>query len=200
MTTRKRPEELRSHRWLGRERSAFVRPPLAAAPGRLRHRRLGRPAGDRHHQHLERHQSVPHASAPARGGSEARRAAGRRISDRAARDVARRSDGEADHHALSQLPRDGDRGAAALAPDRRRGAARRLRQDHARPRDGRDQHGASVDLCTGRPDAARQLARASSSAPVRTSGNTGTRSAPATSPKPSGTRSRTASRARSAPA
>ena len=38
------------------------------------------------------------------------------------------------------------------------------------------------------------------SAPARTCGNTGTRSAPATSPKPSGTRSRTASRARSAPA
>jgi dihydroxy-acid dehydratase len=42
--------------------------------------------------------------------------------------------------------------------------------------------------------------QASSSAPARTCGNTGTRSAPATSPKPSGTRSRTASRARSAPA
>ena len=48
---------------------------------------------------------------------------------------------------------------SALASDRRRGAARRLRQDHARPHHGRDQHGAADDLRAGRPDAARQLAR-----------------------------------------
>ena len=52
----------------------------------------------------------------------------------------------------------------------------------------------------GRADAARQLARPAASAPARTSGNTGTRSAPATSPRTTGTRSRAASRARSAPA
>ena len=200
MSTRKRPEELRSHRWLGVQRPALVRPSLAAAPGRLRHRRLGRQAGDRHHQHLERHQRLPRASARARRGREARRAAGRRLSDRAAGDVAGRAVRQADHHAVSQLPGDGDRGAAALPSDRRRGAARRLRQDHARPDHGRDQHGAAGDLRAGRPDAARQLAAASSSARARTSGNTGTRSAPATSPRTTGTRSRTASRARSAPA
>ena len=65
---------------------------------------------------------------------------------------------------------------------------------------GRDQHGAADDLRAGRADAARQLAGQARSARARTCGNTGTRSAPATSPKPSGTRSRTASRARSAPA
>jgi hypothetical protein len=32
MSPRKRPEDLRSHRWLGVKRSALVRPPLAAAP------------------------------------------------------------------------------------------------------------------------------------------------------------------------
>ena len=35
---------------------------------------FGRQAGDRHHQHLERHQRLPHPSARARRGREARRA------------------------------------------------------------------------------------------------------------------------------
>ena len=115
-----------------RQRPALVRPPLAPAPVRLRRDRLGRQAGDRHHQHLERDQRLPRASALARRGREARRAAGRRLSGRAAGDVARRAVREADHHALSQFPGDGDRGAAAQPSDRRRGADGRLRQDHAR--------------------------------------------------------------------
>ncbi len=42
--TRKKPEDLRSHRWLGVCRHALVRPSLAAAPDRLRRRRLdGKP-------------------------------------------------------------------------------------------------------------------------------------------------------------
>ena len=44
---------------------------------------------------------------------------------------------QADHHALSQHAGDGDRGADPLASGRRRGADGRLRQDHARPADGR---------------------------------------------------------------
>ena len=44
-------------------------------------------------------------------------------------------------------------------PHRRRGAARRLRQDHARVGHGRDQHGHTGDLRAGGSDAARQLAR-----------------------------------------
>ena len=50
-------------------------------------------------------------------------------------------------------------GAAALASDRRRGAARRLRQVHARPADGRHQHGPAGDLLPGRPDVERPMAR-----------------------------------------
>ena len=73
----------------------------------------------------------------ARRGGEARRLAGGRLPGRAAGDVALREPREADDHALPQPAGDGDRGAAALPPDRRRGAARRLRQDHARPADGR---------------------------------------------------------------
>ena len=43
--------------------------------------------------------------------------------------------------------------------------------------------GSAGDLRAGRPDAARQLARPARSAPAPTPGNTGTRSAPATSPR-----------------
>ena len=65
---------------------------------------------------------------------------------------------------------------------------------------GRDQHGASRRSSCRPARCCAATGPASSSAPARTCGNTGTRSAPATSPKPTGTRSRTASRARSAPA
>ena len=143
-----------------RQRHALVRPSLAPQAVRLRRRRLGRQAGHRHRQYLERHQRLPRASARARREREARRPAGGRLSDRTAGDVARRAVRETVDHALSQLPRDGGRGAAALPSDRRRGAARRLRQDHARPDHGRDQHGHPGDLRARRPDAARQLARA----------------------------------------
>src|ERR1041385_3301069 len=116
-----------------RQRHAFVRPSLAAAPDRLRRRRLDRQAGDRHHQHLERDQSLPFASPLPRRERQARRAAGGRLPDRIAGDVAVGNHGEADHYALSQFSGDGDRGALALASARRRGADGWLRQDHARP-------------------------------------------------------------------
>ena len=118
-----------------------------------------RQAGHRHHQHLVRHQPVPRPFQDARRGRQARRAAGGRLSRRTAGDVALRNPGQADHHALSQFPRDGDGGADPLAPDRRRGADGRLRQDDARPAAGRDQRGRARDLRARRPDAARQLAR-----------------------------------------
>ena len=156
---RKSPEELRSYRWLGKQRSALVRPSLAAAPVRLRPRRLGRQAGHRHHQHLERHQRLPRPFARAGGGRQTRRLSGRRLSDRAACDVARRAVRQTVDHALPQLPRHGVRGVAALPSDRWRGADGRLRQDHARPADGCGQHGRAGDLRAGRADAARQLAR-----------------------------------------
>ncbi len=73
MSQRKRPEDLRSHRWLGVN-------DLRSFGHRSRMRQGGydapdwqRQAGDRHHQHLERHQLLPHASARARRRREARR-------------------------------------------------------------------------------------------------------------------------------
>ena len=138
-------------------RHALVRPSLAAAPDRLRRRRLAGQAGDRHHQHLERDQSVPRASAFARRQRQTRRAAGRRLPDRIAGDLAVGNFRQAVDDDVPQLPRHGDGGVAAQPSARRRGADGRLRQDHARPRHGRDQHGDSSDLHSGRTDAARQL-------------------------------------------
>ena len=183
-----------------RQRPALVRPSLAAAPVRLRRRGLGRQAGDRHHQHLERDQRLPRASARARREREARRAAGRRLPGRAAGDVARRAVREALDHALSQFPGDGGRGAAAQPSDRRRGAARRLRQDHARPDHGRDQHGHAGDLRAGRPDAARQLARRVSRLRLRRVEILDGEARRQHHRRAVGTRWRAASRARSAPA
>ena len=113
--------------------TALVRPPLAAAQIGYDAEDWTRQAGHRHHQYLERHQSLPRASACARREREARRAAGRRLPDRIAGDVAAGDLRQAHHHALSQFAGDGDRGTAAQPSARRRGADGRLRQDHARP-------------------------------------------------------------------
>ena len=88
---------------------------------------------------------------------------------------------QADLDALPQHAGDGDRGDDPLAPARRRGADGRLRQDHARPRHGRDHRRRAVDLPARRPDAARATTPARSWAPARTPGSTGTSGAPATS-------------------
>ena len=69
---------------------------------------------------------------------------------------------------------------AARESRRRRGAARRLRQDRARAGHGRDQHEPAGDLRARRADAARQLARPDARAAAATSGNTGRSSAPGT--------------------
>src|SRR3954454_22544898 len=53
----------------------------------------------------------------------------------------------------------GDRGAAALLPDRRCGADGRLRQDHAWPAHGRGIDGPPGDLSVRGADAARALGR-----------------------------------------
>ena len=70
----------------------------------------------------------------------------------------RRADDEADHHAVPQFPGDGDGGTDPRAPDRRRGADGRLRQDHAGGADGRALGQRPRDLRPRRPDAARPLA------------------------------------------
>ena len=150
---------LRSARW-------FAPDDFRAFGHRSRMSQMGYSAADyrgqashRHRQHLVRPRPVPRPFQDARRGRQARRAAGGRLSRRTAGAVALRNPGQADHHALSQLPGDGDGGAHPLAPDRRRGADGRLRQDDARPHPGGDQRGRSRDLRSRRADAARQLAR-----------------------------------------
>jgi TRAP-type uncharacterized transport system fused permease subunit len=182
-----------------RERPALLRPSLAHAADGLRPQRLRRQAGDRHHQHLERHQSLPHPLPRARRGRQARRLAGGRLPGRDAGDVARRAVPEAHDHALPQLPRDGDRGAAALLSGRRRGADGRLRQDHARADHGR---AVSMNLPAIFVPAGPML-RGNWREVARLGSDTWkywASCAPATSPSATGRRSRTASRARPAPA
>ena len=113
--SRKKPEELRSHRWYGvNDLRSFGHRSRTAQMG-YDARRLRRQAGHRDHQHVERHQSLPLALQAARRGGQARHLAGGRLSGRDAGDLAVRAVPEADDDALSQPARDGDRGAAALA-------------------------------------------------------------------------------------
>ena len=138
-------------------RPARLRPSLARHADGLRAGGLGRPAGDRHPQHLVGRPALPHALQEPRRRREARHPAGRRLPDGAAGAVAVGKLPEAHHHALPQSPGDGRRGAVARPSRRRRRADGRLRQDHAGPAAGRHQRGPAGDLPAGRADAARQL-------------------------------------------
>ena len=111
------------------------------------------------------------------------------------------TDRQADDDALPQLARDGDRGAAALPSGRRRGADGRLRQDHAGPADGRDQRWACP--CIYLP--AGPMLRGNWKGKVLGSGSDAwkywdERRAGKHHRRPSGSRSKAASRAATAPA
>ena len=200
MTTRKRPEDLRSHRWLGPNDLRSFGHRSRLRQGGYDAARLDRQAGHRHRQYLERHQFLPHPSARARRGRETRRAAGRRLADRIAGDVAVGTLRQAVDHALSQPAGDGGGGTAAQPSDRRRGAARRLRQDHARPDHGRDQHGRAGDLRAGRSAVARQLARPGARLRLGRLEILGREARRPHQRRSNGPRSKAASRAHSAPA
>ena len=61
MAQRKRPEELRSHKWFGAKDLRVVRPSFACVADGLHARGLRRQARHRDHQHVERSQSVSRA-------------------------------------------------------------------------------------------------------------------------------------------
>ena len=183
-----------------RQGPALLRPPLAHRADGLRPQRLRGQAGHRHRQHLVGHQPLPHAFPPARRGSEARRLAGGRLSAGDAGDGARRDHAEADHHDVPQLPRHGDRGAAALLPGGRLRADGRLRQDHAGAHHGRDQHEPAGDLPAGRADAEQPLARPDARLGLRHVEVLGRAARRAHHRGATGRASRTRSRARPAPA
>ena len=156
---KKSAEQLRSYRWLGPETlRAFGHRSRLKQFGYDRDDWAGKPVIGILNTWSDINPCHGHLRA-ARRGREARRLAGRRLSDRAAGDVACRAVRETLDHALPQPPRHGMRGAAAQPSDRRRRADGRLRQDHAGPDHGRDLDGPAGDLRAGRADAARQLAR-----------------------------------------
>ncbi|CAA9389198.1 MAG: Dihydroxy-acid dehydratase, partial [uncultured Ramlibacter sp.] len=136
---------------------ARVRPPPADPADGVAARGRHRPAHHRPHQHVERPVALPRTPARACRGGQARRHAGRRHALRAPGDEPGRSVGQADHHAVPELPGDGSGGAAALAARGRRGAAGRLRQDRARHGDGSPQRRPARPLLPCRPDAERPL-------------------------------------------
>ena len=193
---RKRPED-RSHRWLGVNDSAFVRSPLAAAPVRLRCRRLGRPAGHRHHQHLERDQRLSRALASR--------------AENVKRGVLQAGGFPIELPAMS-LAEPFVKPSTMLYRNFLAMEAEELLRSH--PIDGAVLLGGCdkttpglvmgaismgiPHLRAGGPDAARQLARRISRLRLRR-GNTGRRNAQATSPRRNGVRWR-ADRAPSAPA
>ncbi len=108
MSQRKRPEELRSHRWFGVA-------DLRSFGHRSRLRQMGYDADDFGGKPVigiintwsDINPCHAHLRDRARG-SEAGRAAGRRLSAGTAGDVAGRAVGEADHDDVPQLPGDGD--------------------------------------------------------------------------------------------
>ena len=114
----------------------------------------------------------PVQRAPQRGrrAREARRLRGRRHPAEPAGRVAGRDAGPADRDALAQHGRDGRRGDAARQPDRRRRAARRLRQDDPGAADGRRVGRPARRRRARRADAHRHLPRRRRSAAAPTCG------------------------------
>ena len=120
MTKRKKPEELRTHRWFGAsDLRGFGHRSRTAQMGYSRADYAGKPViaiintwSDINPCHAHFRQRA----------EEVKRGvlAGRRLPARDAGDLARRDVPEADHDALPQPARDGDRGAAALVSGRRR--------------------------------------------------------------------------------
>ncbi len=119
--TRKKPEELRSHRWFGvHDLRAFGHRSRIMQMGFGREDYAGKPVIGIVNTWSDINQCHAHFRSGRR--SQARRVAGGRLPARAARDLALRALRQADDDALPQLPGDGDRGALAHASDRRRGA------------------------------------------------------------------------------
>ena len=154
---KKTPDQLRSARWFAPDDlRAFGHRSRAMQMGYAPEEWKGRP-GHRDPQHLVGRAALPHALQEPGRRRQARRADGRRLPDGIAGAVAVGIVPEADHHALPQHAGDGRRGIAARPSRRRRGADGRLRQDHAGPAARRHLDGPAHDLPAGRADAARQL-------------------------------------------
>ena len=155
---RKRPEDLRSHRWYGvNDLRSFGHRSRTAQMGYERSDYAGKPVigiintwSDINACHTHFKQRVEEVK---RGVWEA---GGFPVELPAMTLV--RAVPEADDHDVPQLSGDGGGGGFALLSGRRRGADGRLRQDHAGAAHGRDLDESSGDLHARRADVARQLA------------------------------------------
>ena len=182
-------------------RSPRLRPSLARDADGIRAGGMEGPACHRDPQHLVGCAAVSYALQEPRRRRQARHPDGRRLSDGAAGAVAVGILPEADHHALPQHAGDGCRGITARSSRRRRRADGRLRQDHAGAACSAPPAWATCrrsifppGRCCVATGKARPWAR------VRTPGNTGTNGARGKSPTKTGSMSKPASRALTAPA
>ena len=151
------------------------------------HRRGARPADRRHPLDRLRLQPLPQDRAAGRRSGLARRAHGRRAAVRVPDRLAARGVLVSDLDAAAKPDGDGRRGDDQGAAARRRGADRRLRQDHSGRTDGRDLGRHAGDRRQRRLDARRQArghaarrlhrlpaAVGGHSAPARSTGRTST--------------------------
>ena len=125
--------------------------------GRRLFRRRARPADRRHHQHLQRLQSLPRQRAGPDRGGEARRHAGRRPAHGLPDRVDPRELLASDQHVPAQPDVDRHRGDDPRPADGLGGADRRLRQDPAGPAHGGGQRRPAGGRAAGRADAGRPL-------------------------------------------
>ena len=156
---KKKPEELRSQQWFGRQdRDGFAYRSWVKGKGVPHDQFDGRPVIGICNTFSELtpcNCALPHAG---RAGED-RRLRGRRLPARVPGDVAGRDAAAPDRDAVPQPRQHGRRGKHPRQPDRRRGAADGLRQDHAVAGDGRVQRRPADHRRLRRPDAQRQMAR-----------------------------------------
>ena len=139
-----------------RRRGVRAVPAARLSQGRGLHRRGARPADRRHPLHRLRLQPLPQDRAAGRRSHFARRPDGRRAAVRVPDRVAARGVLVSDLDAAAKPDGDGRRGDDQGAAARRRGADRRLRQDHSGRTDGRDLGRHAGDRRQRRLDAGRQ--------------------------------------------
>ena len=118
-------------------------------------RRRAQPADRRHHQHLQRLQSVPRQRAADHRGGEARRDADRRDADGVSDHLDRRELCASDLDVSAQSDGDGYRGDDPRPADGRGGRDRRLRQDPAGADHGGGQRRSADGGDPGRADGGR---------------------------------------------
>ena len=141
-----RPDQLR-------RRAVLAVPAQGLHQGDGLFRRRARTSDRRHHQHLQRLQSLPRDGAATHRGGQARRHAGRRAADGISDDIDSRVVRLADQHVSAQPDGAGHRGNDPRPAGRRGRADRWLRQDDTGATDGGGVGEYPGDRHADRPDA-----------------------------------------------